>query len=193
MLKEKDTFKSPDEEKEKLKAELKEKARADNRARLEREAREEVEKEMREELRLEAEEKIKKKAMLDAAQKKANQEEKKKEASSRREPKIKVRVFRIYGDEEEKNMPIEGGANHKHEMFSFMPGTVVELNKTQLGILKGLTHDDNVTIPLGSGIYQHPDPRSAACKQYPEHQYTEDPDGTIVMRQKMRLYSVENE
>ena len=88
--------------------------------------------------------------------------------------KYLCRVYRANCDEANRDQIIKVTVNSFNNRKVFKPGEEVELNISQINVLKDSVVDTEIHIEPSSGIYSSKNPEAAAKNQYPGFQIRKD-------------------
>lgn len=96
----------------------------------------------------------------------------------------RCKVYRVSGDEQNRDLVISVCGNKLSHKKVFMPGQEVWLDVTHLDILNNSVVEHDIPINPDSGVYESPDPISTARSLFPEFNIYWDRKTNLLMRQK---------
>jgi len=107
-------------------------------------------------------------------------------------PTKKYIIHRANVDPDNRDLPISITVNSINNKRMFWPGEEVELNESQIGVLKDSVEEVELEIPDESGIYESQNPVALVKSYYPSMRARRDPvTGRIVMTQRTPNYILE--
>jgi len=107
-------------------------------------------------------------------------------------PTKKYIIHRANVDPDNRDLPISITVNSINNKKMFWPGEEVDLNASQIGVLKDSVEEIELEIPDESGIYESKNPVALAKSYYPNMRATRSSvTGRIVMTQRIPNYYFE--
>ena len=123
---------------------------------------------------------------------KKSEEVKPKKVGFKNMPTRKYIIHRTNCDPDNKNLPISITVNNIANKKVFWPGVEVELNESQIGVLKDSVEETKLDIPMESGIYESQNPMALAQSFYPNMiARRSEVTGIITMVQRTPNYIIE--